>query len=223
MPTTLFVSQSRSNSTLKILKRIDEGVSDTQIENLIFQEFPNLPKRFKYQGKQIGIVQAIRKYMNSGDKELLEIVNLTSKETDVMREFFEAINSTTRGWQGLRKTNPNMAAKGFAIFNKSLPDQRKGYINSMQTEFDQLMNDTLAVKILNEGPDAAKEFLWKTRFDENSIAFQISKQDEFFNSIFQNQNFSNTIVDFINARIHIKTGGKIDKTTLAVLIPGNRS
>tara|TARA_R100000008_G_scaffold565_1_gene510 strand:- start:3031 stop:8121 length:5091 start_codon:yes stop_codon:yes gene_type:complete len=207
--------------TLKILKKIDEGVSDRQIENLIFQEFPNLPKRFKYQGEQIGIVQAIRKYMNSGDRELLEIVNLTSKETDVMREFFEAINSTTRGWQGLRKTNPNMAAKGFAIFNKSLPDQRKGYINSMQTEFDQLMNDTLAVKILNEGPDAAKEFLWKTRFDENSIAFQISKQDEFFNSIFQNQDFSNKIVDFINARIHIKTGGKIDKTTLAVLIPGN--
>ena len=46
--------------TLKILKKIDEGVSDRQIENLIFQEFPNLPKRFKYQGEQIGIVQAIR-------------------------------------------------------------------------------------------------------------------------------------------------------------------
>jgi len=205
--------------TLKILKRIEDGVSDTKIENLIFEEFPDLPKRFQFNGEQIGIVEAIKRYMNTGNRDLLEIVNLTSKETEVMREFFDAISGTHRGYAGLRKSNPNLASKGFSVFYKS--DKGKGYVNALQTEYDQLMNDTLAVKILQDGVDAAKEFLWKTRFDENSLAKQISKQDPFFEQILSRQEFSNNIVDFINARIHIKTGGQVDKNTLQILKQGN--
>ena len=205
--------------TLKILKKLDDGVPDTQIENLIFEKFPDLPKRFAYKGEQIGIVEAIKRYMNSGDRDLLEIVNLTSDETQVMREFFDAISGTHRGYAGLRKTNPNMAAKGFSIFEKR--GAGKGYVNAMQTEFDQLMNDSLAVKILEDGAQAAKEFLWSSRFTDGSIAKQISKQDPFFEQILTTQSFSDKIVDYVNARIHIKTGGKVNKETLEITTRGN--
>ena len=207
--------------TLKVLSKIDEGVSDTKIENLIFEEFPDLPKRFQYKGEQIGIVEAIKRFMDSGDRDLLEIVNLTSKEQDVMREFFEAISGTHRGYAGLRKTNPNLASKGFNVFYKS--QRGKGYVNALQTEYDQLMNDTLAVKILQDGVDAAKEFLWSTRFNDNSLAKQISKQDPFFEQILNRQEFSNNIVDFINARIHIKTGGEVAKDTLEIIQRGDEN
>ena len=207
--------------TLKILKKIDDGVSDTQIENIIFQEFPDLPKRFKFKGEEITMLQAIKKFMNSGDRDLLDIVNLTSKETEVMREFFDAMSGSVKGWQGLRKSNPNLASKGFAVFYKNDPGTRRGYINSMQTEYDQLMNDPLALKILEEGVEAAKEFVWRTRFDENSIANQISKQGEFYERVYRDQGFSDKLVDFVNGRIHIKTGGQINPETLSIIKTGN--
>ena len=154
--------------TLQIVRKIEQGVPDTEIENLIFKEFPNLPKRFKYQGKEISMLQAMKKYWLTGDKDLLDIVELTSKETKVMEEFFDAISGTHRGYQGLRQTNPSYARKAFSIFDKN--DNPRGYVDALMTEYQQLLGDKLAVLIINEGPQSAKDFLWKTRYDTDSLA-----------------------------------------------------
>jgi len=205
--------------TLQIIKKIEQGIPDTEIENLIFQEFPNLPKRFKYQGKEIGMLEAIKKYWITGDKELLDIVELTSKETQVMEEFFNAISGTHRGYQGLKQNNPSYARKAFAIFDKN--ENPKGYVDALMTEYQQLLGDKLAVLIINEGPQAAKDFLWKTRYDVDSLARTISRQDPYYENIFNNQDLANQIVDYINARITIKTGGTFNKETMEIITPGN--
>lgn len=205
--------------TLQIVKKIEQGVPDTEIENLIFREFPNLPKRFKYQGEEISMLQAMKKYWITGDKELLDIVELTSKETQVMEEFFSAISGTHKGYQGLKQTNPSYARKAFSVFDKN--ENPRGYVDAMMTEYQQLLGDSLAVMILREGPQAAKTFLWNTRFDKDSIARSIARQDPYYENIFNNQDLANQIVDFINARITVKTGGSFNKETMQIVKPGN--
>jgi len=205
--------------TLQIVKKIEQGVPDTEIENLIFREFPKLPKRFKYQGEEISMLQAMKKYWITGDKELLDIVELTSKETQVMEEFFDAISGTHRGYQGLKQTNPSYARKAFSIFDKN--ENPRGYVDAMMTEYQQLLGDKLAVMILTEGPQAAKTFLWNTRFDTDSLARSIARQDPYYENIFNNQDLANQIVDFINARITVKTGGTFNKETMEIITPGN--
>jgi hypothetical protein len=205
--------------TLQIVRKIEQGVPDTEIENLIFKEFPNLPKRFKYQGKEISMLQAMKKYWLTGDKDLLDIVELTSKETKVMEEFFDAISGTHRGYQGLRQTNPSYARKAFSIFDKN--DNPRGYVDALMTEYQQLLGDKLAVLIINEGPQAAKDFLWKTRYDTDSLARTIARQDPYYENIFTNQDLSSQIVDYINARITVKTGGAFNKETMEIVTPGN--
>tara|TARA_R100000234_G_scaffold62522_1_gene37924 strand:+ start:2026 stop:7125 length:5100 start_codon:yes stop_codon:yes gene_type:complete len=204
--------------TLGIVKKIEKGMPDNELDSFIFQEFPDLPKRFKYKGEEIGMAQAIRRYVN-GEKDLVDIVELTSKETEVMAEFFDAISGTHKGYQGLRTTNPNIGRKSFGNADKN--ENPVKYVDHMMTEFAQLVGDKTAKKILEVGPREAKEFIWNTRYDADSIAASIARQNPYFQSITTNKKLVEDVVDYINARIHLKTGGMFDKETLQITRQGN--
>jgi len=204
--------------TLGIVKKIEKGMPDNELDSFIFQKFPDLPKRFNYKGESIGMAQAIRRYIN-GEKDLIDIAELVSDEKAVMTEFFDAISGTHKGYQGLRQTNPNISRKAFGLADKN--ENPVKYVDHMMTEYVQLVDDKTARKILEVGPREAKEFVWNTRFDEGSIASSIARQNPYFANITKNKKLVEDVIDYINARIHLKTGGAFDKKSLVITRQGN--